>query len=51
MKSQQFYFKLSETAEWIKEKQPLLRVTDIKNYEDSVQIYLKKAYRLCYLSL
>ena len=32
----------SETAESIKEKEPLLRVTDIKNEEDIVQNYLKK---------
>ena len=34
--------KISEAFEWIKEKEPILRVTDIKNDEDSVQIYLKK---------
>ena len=36
----------SETAEWIKEKEPLLRVTDIKNDEDIVQNYLKKVIDL-----
>merc|ERR1719445_207309 len=42
VESQQFYSKVSEAFEWIKEKEPILRVTDIKNDEDSVQIYLKK---------
>ena len=42
VESQQFYSKISEAFEWIKEKEPILRVTDIKNDEDSVQIYLKK---------
>ena len=36
----------SETAKWIKEKEPLLRVTDIKNDEDIVQNYLKKVIDL-----
>merc|ERR1719341_2965704 len=42
VESQQFYFKLNEAFEWIKEKEPILKVRDIKNDEDSVQIYLKK---------
>merc|ERR1719422_521777 len=42
VESQQFYSKLSEAFEWVKEKEPIIRVTDIKNDEDSVQIYLKK---------
>ena len=42
VESQQFYSKVAEAFEWIKEKEPILRVTDIKNDEDSVQIYLKK---------
>jgi len=40
--SQQFYTKLNESFEWIKEKEPILKVRDIKDDEDSVQIYLKK---------
>merc|ERR1711892_485679 len=42
VESQQFYFKLNEAFEWIKDKEPILKVRDIKNDEDSVQIYLKK---------
>jgi len=42
VESQQFYFKLNEALEWVKEKEPILKVRDIKNDEDSVQIYLKK---------
>ena len=42
VKSQQFYFRLNEAFDWIQEKKPILKVRDIKNDEDSVQIYLKK---------
>lgn len=31
-----------QVVEWIKEKEPILKVKDIKNDEDSVLIYLKK---------
>ena len=42
VESQQFYFRLNEAFDWIQEKKPILKVRDIKNDEDSVQIYLKK---------
>ena len=42
VESQQFYSKVNESFDWIKEKEPIVKVTDIKNDEDSVQIYLKK---------
>ena len=40
--SQQFYFRVKEARDWIQEKEPILKVRDIANDEDSVQIYLKK---------
>ena len=42
VESQQFYFRLNEAFDWIQEKKPILKVRDIKNDEDSVQIYLKE---------
>ena len=42
VESQQFFSKVHEVNDWIKEKEPIVKVTDIKNDEDSVQIYLKK---------
>ena len=42
VESQQFYFRVKETRDWIQEKEPILKVRDIANDEDSVQIYLKK---------
>ena len=40
--SQQFYFRVKEAHDWIQEKEPILKVWDFANDEDSVQIYLKK---------
>ena len=42
VESQQFYFRVKEAHGWIQEKEPILKVRDIANDEDSVQIYLKK---------
>jgi spectrin beta len=42
VESQQFYFRVKEARDWIQEKEPILKVRDIANDEDSVQIYLKK---------
>ena len=42
VESQQFYFRVKEAHDWIQEKEPILKVRDIANDEDSVQIYLKK---------
>ena len=42
VESQQFFAKLHEVVDWIKEKEPILKVKDVKNDEDSVLIYLKK---------
>jgi len=42
MESQQFFNRLHEVVDWIKEKEPILKIKDVKNDEDSVLIYLKK---------
>ena len=40
--AQLFYQRLNEVVDWIKEKDPILKIKDVPNDKDSVQVYLKK---------